>query len=70
MPFGCLAWDGGCHREMVDNWTIYELTIYELMMVYMFCAYAVARRPWSVMTTIEDFGRLPREPSPVCVSHI
>ena len=40
---GCLAWDGGCHREMVDDWTIYELTIYELMMVvvYMFCAYVL-----------------------------
>ena len=40
---GCPAWDGGCHREMVDDWTIYELTIHELMMVvvYMFCAYVL-----------------------------
>ena len=40
---GCPAWDGGCHREMVDDWTIHELTIYELMMVvvYMFCAYVL-----------------------------
>ena len=40
---GCPAWDGGCRREMVDDWTIYELTIYELMMVvvYMFCAYVL-----------------------------
>ena len=31
------AWDGGCHREMVDDWTIYELTIYyELLMVVVF----------------------------------
>ena len=30
---GCPAWDGGCHCEMVDDWTIYELTIYEPMMV-------------------------------------
>ena len=39
----CPAWDGGCHHEMVDDWTIYELTIYELMMVvvYMFCAYVL-----------------------------
>ena len=21
---GCPAWDSGCHREMVDDWTIYE----------------------------------------------
>ena len=36
---GCPAWDGDCHREMVDYWTIYELTIYKLMLVvvYMFC---------------------------------
>ena len=35
----CLAWDGGGHREIVDDRTIYELTIYELLMVvvYMFC---------------------------------
>ena len=26
----CLAWDGGGHREIVDDRTIYELTIYEL----------------------------------------
>ena len=40
---GCPAWDGGRHREMVDDWTIYELTIYELMLVvvYMFCVYAL-----------------------------
>ena len=25
--FGCPACDGGRHREMVDDWTIYELTI-------------------------------------------
>ena len=39
----CPAWDGGCQRDMVDDWTIYELTIYELMMVvvYMFCAYVL-----------------------------
>ena len=37
---GCPIWDGGCHRE---DWTIYELTIYELMMVvvYIFCAYVL-----------------------------
>ena len=37
------AWNDGCHREKVDDWTIYELTIYELMMVvvYMFCAYVL-----------------------------
>ena len=23
---GCPAWDVGCHREMVDDWTIYERT--------------------------------------------
>ena len=35
----CLAWDGGGRREMVDDRTIYELTIYELLMVvvYIFC---------------------------------
>ena len=40
---GCPAWYGGCHHVMVDDWTIYELTIYELMMVvvYMFCAYVL-----------------------------
>ena len=40
---GCPAWDGGCHREMVDDWTIYGLTIYELMLVvvYMFCVYVL-----------------------------
>ena len=40
---GCSACNGGCHREMVDNWTIHELTIYELMLVvaYMFCVYVV-----------------------------
>ena len=40
---GCPAWDGGCHRELVDDWTINELTIYELMMVvvYMFCDYVL-----------------------------
>ena len=31
---GCPAWDGGCQSDMVDDWTIYELTIYELMMVF------------------------------------
>ena len=40
---GCPAWDGGCHREMVDDRTIYELTIYELILVvvYMFCVYVL-----------------------------
>ena len=40
---GCPAWDGDCHREMVDDWIIYELTIYELVMVvvYMYCAYVL-----------------------------
>ena len=40
---GCPAWDGGCHHELVDDWTINELTTYELMMVvvYMFCAYVL-----------------------------
>ena len=37
----CPVWDGGCHREMVDDWTIYELTIYELVVVYMHCAYVL-----------------------------
>ena len=39
----CPVWDGGCHREMVDDWTSYELTIYELMLlvVYMFCVYVL-----------------------------
>ena len=46
----CSAWDGGCDREIVNDWTIYELTIYKLIMVvvYMFllmfcCVYSVVR---------------------------
>ena len=35
---GCPAWDGGCHREMVDNWTMYEPM---LVVVYMFCVYVL-----------------------------
>ena len=35
---GCPAWDGGCQREMVDDWTIYELM---MVVVYMFCAYVL-----------------------------
>ena len=35
----CLAWDGGGHREIVDDRTIYKLTIYKLLIivVYMLC---------------------------------